>query len=67
MEYFYKHHAVIYGVEDVAFVQIIHKKQKNKFIQDAENVHDDRYNYSLVDYINNNTKIKIRLRDAWNI
>jgi len=30
-----------------------------KFIKNAKNIHDDKYDYSLVNYINNYTKIKI--------
>ncbi len=32
---------------------------KNKFIEKASKIHGDKYNYSLVEYINNNTKIII--------
>ena len=35
------------------------KKSKEQFIEDANKVHKHRYNYSLVEYINNQTKIKI--------
>jgi len=31
----------------------------DKFIQRAENVHRNRYDYSLVDYINNHSKVDI--------
>jgi len=37
-------------------------KQKNsteQFIEKAQEIHGDKYNYSLVQYINNSTKIKI--------
>ena len=35
------------------------KKTKEEFIQDAISVHGTKYDYSLVDYKNNKTKIKI--------
>lgn len=35
------------------------KLTKEEFIQKARIVHKDKYNYSLVDYVNNNTKVKI--------
>jgi hypothetical protein len=35
------------------------KKTTEDFINDAKSVHGDRYDYSLVEYINNNTKVKI--------
>ena len=34
-------------------------KAKNGFINKASNIHNNKYNYSLVDYINNRSKIKI--------
>ncbi len=41
---------------------IVHNKQRKgllNFIDEAKNIHGDRYDYSFVDYINNRTKIKI--------
>jgi hypothetical protein len=35
------------------------KRSNEEFIQEAKNIHGDRYNYSLVDYKNCNTKISI--------
>jgi hypothetical protein len=35
------------------------KKTTSKFIIDAKKVHSDRYDYSLVEYINSYTKVKI--------
>jgi hypothetical protein len=35
------------------------RKSKEEFIIKAKEVHGDKYNYSLVDYVNNNTKVKI--------
>lgn len=35
------------------------KLTTDKFIQKAKNIHGDKYDYSLVDYKNNKTKIKI--------
>ena len=35
------------------------KKTTEQFIIDAKNVHGDKYDYSLVNYINNKTKVKI--------
>jgi len=35
------------------------KKTTNEFIEDAKKIHSDKYDYSLVSYINNKTKIKI--------
>lgn len=37
----------------------ISPKGKDKFIDEAKKVHGDTYDYSLVNYINNNTKVKI--------
>lgn len=34
-------------------------KGKDKFIEEANKVHNNKYDYSLVEYINNNTKIKV--------
>lgn len=39
---------------------IINKeKEKNKFIIKANKIHNNKYNYDLVNYINNKTKVKI--------
>ncbi len=35
------------------------KSSKKQFIEDAKKVHDDKYDYSLVEYVNNHTKVKI--------
>jgi hypothetical protein len=35
------------------------RKTTEQFIEDAKKVHGDKYDYSLVDYINDRTKIKI--------
>lgn len=35
------------------------RKTTEEFIEDAKNIHGDRYDYSLVDYKNNATKVKI--------
>ena len=35
------------------------KKTNKEFIDDAKSIHGDKYDYSLVEYINNNTKVKI--------
>ena len=35
------------------------KKTKEEFINDAQNVHGNKYDYSLVEYKNNRTKVKI--------
>jgi UDP-2,3-diacylglucosamine pyrophosphatase LpxH len=35
----------------------------NQFIEKSKKVHGDKYDYSLVDYINNSTKVKIILND----
>ena len=35
------------------------KKTTEQFIEDAKKVHGDRYDYSLVDYVNSRTKVKI--------
>jgi hypothetical protein len=37
----------------------IQRKDKNTFILESKNIHKDKYDYSLVEYINNRTKIKI--------
>jgi len=44
-----------------SIIQLSNKKRKTteQFIIDAKKVHGDKYNYKLVDYKNNNTKIKI--------
>ena len=38
------------------------RKTKEEFIQDAKNVWGNQYDYSLVDYVNNKTKVKIRCK-----
>ncbi|MFW6243197.1 MAG: hypothetical protein ACOC2W_03465 [bacterium] len=35
------------------------KKWTNDFIKKSKDVHGDKYDYSLVEYLNNNTKVKI--------
>jgi len=35
------------------------KKTTKQFIKDAKNIHKEKYDYSLVNYKNNNTKVKI--------
>ena len=37
----------------------IQRKDKNTFILESKNIHKDKYDYSLVDYVNNRTKVKI--------
>src|SRR3990167_6862326 len=37
----------------------IKKNNKNKFIKQAKEIHNSKYNYCNVNYINNKTKIKI--------
>jgi len=39
------------------------KRTNDVFIKDSIKVHGDRYDYSLVDYINNNTKVKILCKE----
>ena len=39
------------------------RKTQEHFIQDAKNIHGDKYDYSLVVYKNNRTKVKIICRD----
>jgi hypothetical protein len=40
---------------------------KEDFILKAKNIHSDKYNYDLVEYINNNTKVKIFCNKCNNI
>jgi hypothetical protein len=35
------------------------KSNRDEFVYKAKNIHGDKYNYDLVEYINNNTKVKI--------
>ena len=35
------------------------QKTKEQFIKEAKSIHGDKYNYSLVNYVNNFTKVKI--------
>lgn len=44
---------------DVDRMKIEYKKSLDEFISDAISVHGDKYDYSLVDYVNNKTKVKI--------
>jgi very-short-patch-repair endonuclease len=37
----------------------IHGRNKNEFIEKAKKVHGDKYNYDLVEYVNNKVKVKI--------
>jgi len=37
----------------------VKKLNKNDFIRKSKEIHDDKYDYSLVDYKNNKTKVKI--------
>jgi very-short-patch-repair endonuclease len=39
------------------------KKSTNEFISEAEHVHGNRYDYSLVEYINNRNKVQIICRE----
>lgn len=39
--------------------EIIYLKSKEQFIEDAKKTHGDKYDYSLVDYKNSKTKVKI--------
>ena len=36
------------------------RKTREQFISDAIKIHGDKYNYSLVEYINTHTKVKIK-------
>jgi hypothetical protein len=37
----------------------VKKKSKSDFINEANIIHNNKYDYSLVEYTNNNTKVKI--------
>ena len=37
----------------------MYKLTTKKFIDKAKNIHKDKYDYSLVEYINSKTKVKI--------
>lgn len=39
------------------------KKTTEQFIEEAKKIHGDKYDYSLVDYKNNSSKIKIRCKE----
>jgi len=43
------------------------RKTTDEFIKKAINIHKDKYDYSLVNYINNSTKVKIICRKCLNI
>jgi len=43
-----------------------YKSNKNEFIEKAKEIHGDKYDYSLVDYINNNTKVIIICKEHGN-
>ena len=43
---------------------IDHKKTTEQFIEEAKQVHGDKYDYSLVNYINNYTKVKIKCNNC---
>ena len=43
------------------------KKTTEQFIEDAKKVHGDKYDYSLVDYKNNEIKIKIKCNTCGNV
>ena len=43
------------------------KKTTEQFIQEAKLIHGDKYDYSLVEYANNSTKIKIKCKTCDNI
>ena len=43
------------------------RKTTAEFIQQAKEIHGDKYDYSLVDYKNNNTKVKIKCKTCGNI
>lgn len=49
------------GCKKCGCLSIIKKRAKTteQFIKDAKQIHGDRYDYSLVKYVNNNTNIKI--------
>jgi protein-arginine kinase activator protein McsA len=38
---------------------LIHRSSKDEFIEKAKKVHGDKYNYDLIDYVNNKIKVKI--------
>jgi hypothetical protein len=43
------------------------RKTTAEFIQQAKEIHGDKYDYSLVDYKNNSTKVKIKCKVCGNI
>ena len=43
------------------------KKTTEQFIKEAKLIHGDEYDYSLVEYINNSTKVKIKCNSCGNI
>lgn len=43
------------------------KLTKEQFIEAAKLVHGDNYDYSLVDYVNVDTKVKIKCKECGNI
>ena len=42
---------------------ITKKLTVNQFIEKSKKIHGDKYDYTLVNYINNSTKVKIKLND----
>ena len=40
------------------------KKTTEQFIEEAKLIHEDKYDYSLVNYINNYTKVKIKCNNC---
>ncbi len=41
------------------------RKTKEKFIEEAELVHGDEYDYSLVEYVDTHTNISIICKKRW--
>jgi len=43
------------------------KKSQEQFIKEAKQIHGDKYDYSLVEYVNDKTKVKITCKKCGNI
>jgi len=57
-----KHHKNGYGCKKCKIdkgVYYTKRKSTNQFIEESKKIHGDKYDYSLVDYKNNKTKVKI--------
>jgi len=46
------------------FCNATHKKTTEEFIGDAQKIHGDKYDYSKVDYINNETKVLVICKEC---